>query len=340
MLFAFGLALLVIPIAQQSTAGPPLSEGARLSGVIVDAESGAPLRGARVVLFIDAPSPPPPAMRRPHVLMTDRSGRFTFEGLTAGTFRIDAMKAGYVRPTDPNERPTFSLTADQHVDDVTVPLRKGGAIAGRILDRDGEPMTEARVQAAPWMPAVIGVRGMPGLSTMTNDLGEFRLFGLAPGDYTLVATPPAAITCFDCFGFDQAVLISTYYPGTTDRASASRVKVAAGQTTGGIELALQSGPSFHVSGIVVDPRGRRVVGARVRLMVDPPVAVGNAPGEVSSDADGRFRLDGVPAGQYRLLAIPPPTADPRVSAPAQPKTITVDKTDVSDINMVVRLTTD
>jgi hypothetical protein len=272
--------------------------------------------------------------------MTDRSGRFTFDRLTAGTFRINAMKAGYVLPTDANERPTFSITADQHLDGVTVPLRKGGAIAGRILDRDGEPMTEARIQASPWMPAAIGVRGVPGPSAMTNDLGEFRIFGLPPGDYLLEATPQAAIVCFDCGGFERPMLTSTYYPGTADRASASGVKVAAGQTTGGIELTLQSGPSFHVSGIVVDSRGRPVEAAWIRLMVDPTVAPGNFPGEAQSDANGRFRLDGVPAGQYRLLAIPPASADLRVAAPAQPRTITVDKEDVSDIRMVVRLSTD
>jgi hypothetical protein len=70
------------------------------------------------------------------------------------------------------------------------------------------------------------------------------------------------------------------------------------------------------------------------------VAAGNSPGEVQSDANGRFRLDGVPAGQYRLLAVPPRSADLRVAAPAQPRTITVDKDDVSDIGMVVRLSTD
>jgi protocatechuate 3,4-dioxygenase beta subunit len=338
MLLAPGLPLLLL-LAQQGVAPAPPPEGAQISGVIVDADSRAPLRGVRVMLFIEAPSPPPPIMRGPHVLMTDRSGRFTFDRLTAGTFRIDAMKAGYVLPTDPNERPTFSITADQHVDGVTVPLRKGGAIAGRILDRDGEPMTEARVQASPWTPAAIGVRAMPGPSAMTNDLGEFRLFGLAPGDYLLVATPPAAFVCDDCGGFNRPVLVSTYYPGTTDRASAGRVKVAARQTTGGIELRLQSGPSFVVSGIVVDPRGRPVEGAWLRLMVDPPVA-GNSPGEVQSDANGRFRLDGVPAGQYRLFAMPPRSADLRVAAPAQPRTITVDKEDVSDISMLVRLSTD
>jgi hypothetical protein len=285
MLLAAGLSLLLL-LAQQGVTPAPPPEGAQISGVIVDADSRAPLRGVRVVLFIEAPLPPPPAMRGPHVLMTDRSGRFTFDRLTAGTFRIDAMKAGYVRSTDPNERPTFSITADQHVDGVTVPLRKGGAIAGRILDRDGEPMTEARVQASPWTPAAIGVSGVPGPSAMTSDLGEFRIFGLAPGDYLLEATPQAAIVCFDCGGFNRPVLISTYYPGTTDRAAASRLKVAGGQTTSGIELTLQSGPSFHVSDIVVDPRGRPVEGAWIRLVVDPPGAAGTRPAKCNPTPAG------------------------------------------------------
>ena len=154
MLLAFAL-VLGIAQAQQAAAPPPQPAGALITGVVVDAETRAPLRGVRVVLFIEAPSPPPVSLRGPHVLMTDPSGRFTFDRLTAGTFRDDAMKAGYVRPTDPYDRPVFTIADDQHVDGVTIPLRKGGAIAGRILDRDGEPVTEGRVSAVPWTPAAV-----------------------------------------------------------------------------------------------------------------------------------------------------------------------------------------
>jgi hypothetical protein len=38
--------------------------------------------------------------------------------------------------------------------------------------------------------------------------------------------------------------------------------------------------------------------------------------------------------------MPPRSADLRVATPAQPRTITVDKEDVSDIKMVVRLSTE
>jgi hypothetical protein len=51
-------------------------------------------------------------------------------------------------------------------------------------------------------------------------------------------------------------------------------------------------------------------------------------------------MTGVSFGQYRLLAMPPQSADLRVAAPAPPRTINIDHADVSDVRMVVRLTTD
>jgi hypothetical protein len=140
MLLAPGLSLLLL-LAQQGVAPAP-PEGAQISGVIVDADSRAPPRGVRVLRFIEAPSPPPPAMRGPHVLMTDRSGRFTFDRLTTGTFRIDATKAGYVRPTDLNERPIFSVTADQHVDRTR---RNRNKRLPRTITVDNEDVSDIRM---------------------------------------------------------------------------------------------------------------------------------------------------------------------------------------------------
>ena len=285
-----GLSLLLL-LAQQGGATAPPPEGAQHQRRHRRRRLAcAAARRPRVVLFIEAPSPPPPAMRGPHVLMTDRQRAVHVrDRLTAGTFRIDAMKAGYVRPTDPTERPTFRhhrRSARRRCDGSSA--TRGREIAGRILDRDGEPMTEARVQASPWTPAAIGVRGMPGTSAMTNDLGEFRLFGLAPGDYLLVATPQAAIVCFDCGGFDRQVLTSTYYP---ERRMRSR---EAGQGRGGPHQGRHRAAT--AIGAVVSCLGHRRRytrppgrGASIRLMADA-VAAGNSPGEVQSDANGRFRL--------------------------------------------------
>jgi len=69
------------------------------------------------------------------------------------------------------------------------------AIVGRVLDENGEPIANANVMAwrrppvangAP-VPARLGL--IPAASAaQTNDLGEFRLFGLAPGEVYVQAT--------------------------------------------------------------------------------------------------------------------------------------------------------
>jgi hypothetical protein len=58
-----------------------------------------------------------------------------------------------------------------------------GIISGRVLDEDGEPLPWAQVSAL----REVYFRGKRKLSlealVPTNDLGEYRLFGLKPGRY-------------------------------------------------------------------------------------------------------------------------------------------------------------
>ena len=54
-------------------------------------------------------------------------------------------------------------------------------IAGRIVDESGEPLSGLRVSAV--RPATMNrVRQqVPSSSASTDDLGEFRIYGIAPG---------------------------------------------------------------------------------------------------------------------------------------------------------------
>ena len=63
---------------------------------------------------------------------------------------------------------------------------------------------------------------------------------------------------------------TTFYPGTTDQVAALPIAVAAGAEVGNINFAMQTLPSFRVSGIVVDQDGKPVGGAMVMLMGESP----------------------------------------------------------------------
>src|SRR5204863_848426 len=60
---------------------------ARIRGRVVAADTGAPLRNARVAIAPDADSSSP--------AFTDDQGRFTFAGLPAGFYTLTATKSGY-----------------------------------------------------------------------------------------------------------------------------------------------------------------------------------------------------------------------------------------------------
>jgi hypothetical protein len=65
-----------------------------------------------------------------------------------------------------------------------------GTISGRVYDRDGEPLANVSVEALKYSYQE-GQRVMNGVQTArTNDLGEYRLFWLQPGQYFVSATPP------------------------------------------------------------------------------------------------------------------------------------------------------
>src|SRR3954452_14863572 len=63
-------------------------------------------------------------------------------------------------------------------------------------------------------------------------------------------------------------------------------------------LTAQDGSTGAIRGIVVDPSGARVVGAKV-LIINPDTASAR---RVTTDAEGRFSADLLPPGSYDLTA--------------------------------------
>jgi hypothetical protein len=191
----------------------------------------------------------------------------------------------------------------------------------------------------------------------TNDLGEFRIAGLAAGEYVVAASrgsqlalPIGGLVSSTRQGA-RTTIATTYYPGTTDQNGASPIVVGAGVEIGNITFTAQSVPAHYVSGVVVDENGAPLAGAMVTLMVDPRtggVPIGPA-GSARTAADGSFSIGDVPAGSYRLNASVPivwnnsgsaggivsSTSVLRPGVPQQTEVVVTDA-DVSGLQIVVR----
>jgi protocatechuate 3,4-dioxygenase beta subunit len=289
----------------------------RISGRVTVEGSGTPVSGARIMLFPAGPSTGP--MGPPPQTLTDQDGRFAFDPLAPGTYRVIAQKTGYTPLLDPSRARTVRVGAGQAIDGIDLRLQKGAVIAGKVLDAAGDPLPDVRIMA---MRRVSPPAGSPrlapaaGAGQQTNDLGEFRVAGLPSGEYVVAAMPTplplqmlGAATSNRTPSTAQAArttIATTFYPGTTDQAAAQPIAVAAGAEVDNIVFSMQSAPAFRVSGIVVDENGDAVAGAIVMLMGDPRSgmfigAVGNA----RSQDSGRFDIDGVPPGIYRANASVP-----------------------------------
>jgi hypothetical protein len=238
-------------------------------------------------------------------------------------------KAGFAAPLPPDPAPlrTFRLAAGQTLADVNVSLQRSAVITGQVLDpSSGEPVAGTMVVAMRQLSALRAPTGMApigsrfvrvGSSAQTNDLGEFRIFNLPPGEYFVAATrsptfglavpPVAAGGNATRPAASSTAIVTTFYPGTADPSFAQPVTVGAGQVANGIFIRLLTAPTYQVSGTVVDENGSPLAGAMVVLRNDPrtsvmgPLSAGNG----RSDARGQFVISGITSGSYMATASVP-----------------------------------
>jgi protocatechuate 3,4-dioxygenase beta subunit len=297
------------PARPRRPAGPPRDRLAprgtsRISGRVTDA-SGLPLRRAQVTI-----SAPDVRVRR--MVLTDMAGRYSVGDLPAGRYTVTAEKPGYVMLAHGQRRPggpgrVLQLADGEHLRNVDIALPRGGVIAGRVVDELGEPVADVRVTAERYVSMPGGRRLMPvGRGGSTDDLGQYRLWGLPPGEYYVRARIGGRFELADGDLEDlgpQAGFAPVYYPGSASLAEAQRVRVEAGQETGGIDFVLLPIPVVRVAGRVVDSAGRPVSEGFVLLlprMSDGRSVMEPGPGSALRDG-GTFAVNNVVPGDYTLM---------------------------------------
>jgi hypothetical protein len=342
------------PAGRAEPAGP-VGTGV-IRGRVVASDTGSPLRRANVSLSSLPPSggrgasratatlvpgsagsgpsaqgPASFSIGRPRQATTDAQGAFEFTGLPAGSYRILAstqyapqylgMAYGGKRPSvlgsDPGQ--PIQLADGQSFDKADIALPRGGVITGRVTDENADPVVRVQVYTLFFPPG--GSRGMrTGSGGQTDDLGQFRIYGLQPGDHAVVAeaqrynfvspnAPPE--TEEEKIGF-----VTTYYPGTPDEAAAQRVRARIGTETPGIEIRLAQSRLYRVAGGVVDSQGRPLPHVSGQVARRTPGMTGMSSFGFSTDDKGQFQMRNVPSGNYRLIIrqtrpyTPGPQTDP------------------------------
>ena len=279
----------------------------RVVGKVVDLETSAPIEGAQVMLMVA----PGATVTLPLTTQSDAKGAFQFDGVAPGDYLVQASKMGLASVFEATPEAAVNrlirVAGDETVTTRDLVLRRGGVIAGRVVDAKGEPIADLMVQAETVLErGASGVTGGSVAVAPTNDLGEFRLAGVAPGEVRVAArTRPLPFSG----PTGSTGYLATYYPSTPDRDRAVPMTLAAGQTIAGLEITMQRGSLFTVSGVVVTEAGAPVSDVTVTLA---PQAAGNGGmGMARVDQNGAFTIRGVQAGSYRLVAM-------RLTMPAAP----------------------
>jgi Carboxypeptidase regulatory-like domain len=209
---------------------------------------------------------------------TSDDGVFTFEDVTPGTYRIRVDRDGFLSQEYGQRSWTgagvpLTIQAGQTLSSVTFQLVQGGTIAGRILDENLEPVVGIQVQSLTYVYQSGARTLVSERQVQTNDLGEYRLYWLTPGDHYVSAIPgsrrgglvQAAQGFFQRGGrgggqvppipnagdTPEDTYAPTFYPGSIDPETAAPVRVAAAAEIRGIDFVLRPTPTAKISGRVV-----------------------------------------------------------------------------------------
>jgi hypothetical protein len=271
-----------------------------IRGRVLRADNNRPLEGVRVRATTGA------------LAFTDAEGRYELKGVRPGGLEIYASRSGFIgmyygqrRPRDPQRG--MELTAGQVLERIDFALPRGGVIAGRVIDAGGAPVELASVSLLRER-FINGERrlvdadndGTVNSRDVTDDLGEFRLYGLAPGTYYLAASPAARIGAESSrWSVVTDATLMTLFPGTRARASARPLTIADGEEIDGIAITLLPTSLATIRGTVAMPGG---ASSSVSLVVIKQAAVGLETAESLGFVNGAFVIPRLPPGRYILFA--------------------------------------
>jgi protocatechuate 3,4-dioxygenase beta subunit len=395
--------VLSLSIFGQSTAPPNAPRGV-LEGSVVDSVTGQPIEGAQVAIVTGQALPEEgvksllseqkstlqspqvtkvlPALvlsgrtlmpeRSAHSVFTNTQGRFTFTGLTAGTYTLSLRADGYnfqVYGQKPGSLAALPIDVREAKVDIGVfRMNPEPRISGTILDVDAVPVAGIPVYLLNAQP-MVNVDGQKQFrvvgETTTDAMGKYVLEKISGGRYCvaagsfgkpeLIRFPAAPLPTGERPAGIPVPAVTphpfTFYPGVRDIGLAGRVEVVAGAKVLLPDLVLPKEQLKTIQGRVVDyATGRPPDSVRVTLNGWFPFPrAGRDSREVLNVANydrttGMFEFKNLIPGQYRVDAsLPRPQTSTRqpgvplsdVSPQSAFQILELKEADVSDVVLPV-----
>src|SRR5262245_54266049 len=339
-------ALLVAPFALLMVIETALSiqtTGISMQGIVLRAGSREPVSKAYVELRSAG------EFSRVFAATTSEDGRFVIRKAPPGRYELIVHRIGYVtakygqrRTAGPGE--LITLENGRPFQDLTIVMTPTAAISGRIYDGFGEPVIGAKVRAI----KSVYQQGSGTLteiqSTVTDDLGEYRLFWLPPGRYFVSATGPDPATDINTvfnesrgdFSYGSSNLLSTnlslnypdpvapipqprvvpqasevyvpvYFPTTIDRRGALPIDLQAGAAFSGVDITVQRLHAHRIRGTIVDAVTGEVLRERNTQILrshNPPMYIEPDTPPYSSDSYPSFGLLDRRTGVFEMDVVP------------------------------------
>jgi hypothetical protein len=325
--------------ARQTPQQPAAAATAVVSGVLVAADNGEPVRKAEVRLASASP-------RLTRTTTSDGQGRWAVDALPAGEYALSATRPGYVEtvygarsPGRAGRGTPIRVAAGQRIDDLSLSMPRAGVISGIVSDEYGDPAYNVPVRALRYAyengERIVRAAG----NATTDDLGAYRIPNLEPGEYLVSAVPRDTVAAAaaraesirrmqadreaSARAGDQEAraavatmaearregrmpppvsrvgYVPMYYPGAVLPAAAAPVRVGLGAQVFGIDIRLDLVETATITGTVLSAAGEPIQG-NLKL-IDPVMPVSPIGAWfTSSTPDGRFSFSGVVPGTYVL----------------------------------------
>ncbi len=263
----------------------------------------------------------------------DSSGHFVFTNVDPGTYRLTAQRQGFFSDGSKREyQPVIEVTAGEHIKNMPVRLMPAAVVSGEVLDEYNDPVPDVEIRLLAFQMKLGQMYLKVAGKTITDDRGQYRVPGLHPGKYYVVAEykpnnaaiealksmiaekllerrPVNSVPQNEPLRFDAPqesgepayTYAPLFYPDTSDFQQAQALRLNPGDEVA-TNFLLISAPVVSIRGRVINGlTGGPPAGASVAAFWTTYIQGEGMPAQVSAE-DGTFEIRGLAPGSYTLRA--------------------------------------